>query len=388
MNRIHRQESSIDLNALSITVQLAIVVTLCAYFLLLGRMVRLRELRLWTLAWLADAVGLAAIFVHVHTQIPGFGVRIASVLYLAGKTAFAFLMVFGARRHLRPGVEPRIPTGGLLVFVTAWSVGIGLAVPELWQAQLAESTLVGLVFLTGGTTVLRHPRSPVSRWLGWALILEGSLFIFSAAMLVPALWGSRAESSYLSFSSFFYAWAELLLALACTAVLTDRSEARLRYANRELLESQERLSRLVDTDPLTGLANRRRLRGAMDEATETGGALIFIDIDEFKDINDLFGHAVGDSTLQRFARLIVEKFRPEDLVIRWGGDEFLVAAPGMDRGSARARLDAIREALVNPGEEGPPIAFSAGIAELFPGGDPSAALEEADRRMFAEKRDR
>ena len=349
---------------------------------------RLREVRLWTWAWLADAIGLAATFVHVHAEVPDFGDRIILVLYLAGKTIFAVLMVSGARHHLRPGVEPRLPTTGLLVFVTLWSVGLGFAVPDLWLAQLAESTLVGLVFLTGGVTVLRHPRSPISRSLGWAMLLEGALFLYSATLLAPALWGNRSGFASFSFESFFDAWAELLLALACTAVLTDRSEERLRYANRELLESQERLSRLVDTDPLTGLANRRRLRGALDAAADTGGALIFIDIDDFKEINDLFGHSVGDATLQHFARLIVDKFRPEDLVIRWGGDEFLVAAPGMDRGSARGRLQAIREALNRRTEPGPPIEFSAGVAELFPGGDPSAALEEADRRMFTEKRER
>jgi diguanylate cyclase (GGDEF)-like protein len=349
-------------------------------------MVRLREVRLWTWAWLADGLALAATFVHIHADVPELGDRVTLVVYLAGKTIFAVLMVSGARHHLRPGVEPRLPTTGLLVFVAVWSVGLAFAVPDFWLAQLAETTLVGLVFLTGGVTVLRLPRSPISRSLGWAMMLEGALFLYSATLLAPALWGNRAGFVSFSYESFFDAWAELLLALACTAVLTDRSEERLRYANRELLESQERLSRLVDTDPLTGLANRRRLRGALDTAAESGGTLIFIDIDDFKEINDLFGHAVGDSVLQQFARLIVEHFRPEDLVIRWGGDEFLVTAPGMDRGSARSRVEAIRESIRRRSESGPPIVFSAGVAELFPGGDPSAVLEEADRRMFSEKR--
>ena len=381
-------ESVIDLNRISIAVQFAVVATLFVYFMLLGRTIRLREVRLWQLAWLADAIALATVFLHAYAGLTPFGHRLAMTVYLAGKTVFAILMVSGARHHLRPGAAPKISVGPLLLFITAWSITLGFAVPVFGQAQLAESLMVGMIFLVGGITVLRHPRSPISRWLGWALIVEGALFLHYVLALAPMLWGGQPSFFYMAFSSFFDAWAELLLALACTAVLADRSEELIRYANHELMQSQQRLSRLVDTDPLTGLANRRGLRRVLNAATDTGAAVIFIDINQFKQVNDLFGHAVGDATLQRMARLIEEQFRPEDNVIRWGGDEFLVIAPGMDQVNAKARLAAINEALRHPGLNGPPFSFSAGVAELFPGGDPTAALEEADRRMYAEKRDR
>jgi len=348
------QEFAATLNRLSIAVQFAMVMCLFAYFLLLWQMVKLREVRLWTLAWLADAVALASVFIHAYAAIPPFGHRITLVLYLAGKATFAILIVSGARRHLRPGVEPRMSPLFLTLFIAAWSVILGLAVPSLWQGQLAESALVGAVFLGGGITVLRHPRSSVSRWLGWAMLVEGVLFLYSAALLLPALWGNRLGFAYLNYSSFFDAWVELMLALACIAVIADR----------------------------------REVRKTMDSVIDTGGAFIFIDINNFKQVNELFGHQVGDTTLQRLANLVVEQFRPEDHVIRWGGDEFLVVAPGMDQMSAKARVASIREALKHPVDDCPPFSIAAGIAELSPGGDPAAALEEADRRMFAEKRGR
>jgi len=382
------QEVAAILNRLSIAVQFAVVACLFAYFLLLGQMVKLREVRLWMLAWLADAVAVAAVFVHAYADIPPIGHRIALVVYLAGKAIFTILIVSGARHHIRPGSEPSMHPVFLMVFVSSWSLILGFAVPSLWQAQLAESFLVGTIFLVGGATVLRHPRSVVSRWLGWAMLFEGIIFAYSAVLLVPALWGNTTGFAYLSYSSFIDAWAELMLALACIAVLADRREELLHYANRELLESQQRLSRLVDTDPLTNLANRRSLRKAMDSIIDTGGAVIFIDINNFKHINDLFGHRVGDATLQRLAKHIVEQFRPGDHVIRWGGDEFLVVAPGMDQTSAKGRIAAIGETLRRHGEDGPPFSMAAGVAELFPGGDPTAALEEADRRMYAQKRGR
>ena len=382
------QEIVATLNRLSIAVQFAVVISVFGYFLLLLQMVKLHEVRLWMLAWLANALALAAVFVHVYADTSLTGDRTALVLYLAGKTTFAVLIVSGARHHVRPGAEPRINPIILAVFVTVWSVVLGFAVPDLWQAQLAESVLLGVVFLAGGTTVLRNPRSFISRWLGWAMLVEGVVFIYSAVILAPALWGNQAGFNYLNYSSFIDAWAELMLALASIAVLSDRREELLHYANHELVESQQRLSRLVDTDPLTDLWNRRSLRKAMEAVSENGGAIIFIDINEFKQINDLFGHAVGDTTLQRLAALMVEQFRPADHIIRWGGDEFLVVAPGLDQVSAKSRIGAIREALRHPSDEGPPISIAVGVAELFPGGDPTAALEEADRRMFAEKRGR
>jgi diguanylate cyclase (GGDEF)-like protein len=376
------------LNRLSIAVQLAVVMCLFAYFLLLGRMVKLREVRLWMLAWLADAVALAAVFVYAYAELPIAGARTTLVLYLAGKAAFAILIVAGARNHLQPGVRPLAGPGPIVIFVSLWSLALGLSAPDLWQAQLAGSALVATLFMIGGITVLRNPRARISRWLGWAMVLEGALFSYSVLLLSPALWGNRTGFTYLDYSAFLDAWVELILGLTCIAVLSDRREEQLHYANRELLESQERLSRLVDTDPLTNLANRRSLRKAMDTVTEIGGAIIFIDINRFKDINDLFGHRVGDHTLQRLARIISEQFRPEDHIIRWGGDEFLVVAPGMDQGSARTRVAAIREALHHPAGDLPSFSIAAGVAELFPGGEATAALEEADRRMYAEKRGR
>jgi diguanylate cyclase (GGDEF)-like protein len=382
------QDIAAILNRLSIAVQFAVVTCLFAYFLLLGRMIKLREVGLWMSAWLADAFALAAVFVHAYAALPPVGHRIALILYLAGKAVFAILIVAGARNHLQPGVTREVSPTVLLAFVAVWSVSLGSAVTNLWHAQLAESTLVGVIFIVGGVVVLRNPRSIVSRWLGWAMLFEGAIFSYSALLLIPGFWGNQSGFAYLTYSSFVDAAAELMLALACIAVIADRREEQLQYANRELLESQQRLSRLVDTDPLTNLSNRRAMRRAVESAIETGGAIIFIDINRFKEVNDLFGHSVGDTTLQRLARLITEQFRPEDHVIRWGGDEFLVIAPGMDVVSARARIAAIRASLRHPSEKTPAFSIAAGIAELFPGGDPTAALEEADRKMYAEKKHR
>jgi diguanylate cyclase (GGDEF)-like protein len=382
------QQIAAILNQLSIAVQFAVVICLFGYFFLLWRMVKLREVRLWTSAWLADALALASVFVHAYASIPPVGHRVALVVYLAGKVTFAMLIVAGARHYLRPGVEARVSPLLLSIFIALWSLGLGIAVPSLWQARFAESVLVGSLFFVGAIAVFRHPRSSVSRWLGLAMLIEAVLFLLSAALLAPALWGNRNGFIYLTYASFFEAWVELMLALSCIAVIAKRREELLDYANRELLQSQQRLRRLVDADPLTNLSSRRSFRKFMDAVVKTGGAFIFIDINQFRQINDLFGYRIGDATLQRLANLIVDQFRPDDHAIRWGGDEFLVVAPGMDQTDAKARVATIREAVKHPAEDCPAFSIAVGIAELEPGGNPTSALEEADRRMFAEKRGR
>jgi len=190
------------------------------------------------------------------------------------------------------------------------------------------------------------------------------------------------------YASFLDTWVELVLAMSCLAAVVDRNEEQLRYANRELLDSQDRLSQMVDTDPLTRLANRRALRPIMDRATSTGAALIFVDINDFKLINDRFGHSVGDAVLQRLARLLTEAFRPQDAIMRYGGDEFLVIAPEMDPKSVVPRTDRIRSLMGASDDVTPAVTLAIGVTELESGGDPAAAMVRVDHLMYHDKSER
>lgn len=369
----------------SIAVQFTVVATVLAYFLLLRKTVRLEEVRIWTAAWFADAVALGAVLV---SSVPG-GVdpplRLTLLLYLAGKTAFAVLMVSGARKHVRPGSEPHIRPWPLAILITVWSVAIGILARQLVVAQFAQSVMIAVVLAAGGWIVLRKPRSRASRWLGMAFIFQSGVFFFYGMAMAPVIVNRPILISFMPFTSFFDAWVELILALSCLAVVADRSEEQLRYANRELLESQERLSQMVDSDPLTGLANRRAMRPFMDRATGSGATLIFIDINDFKQINDRFGHSVGDAVLQRLARLLSETFRPQDAIMRYGGDEFLVIAPEMDQHSVAPRVARIRSHMTEPHDNSPAVSLAIGVTGLDAGGDPSAALVRADHLMYHDK---
>ena len=134
--------------------------------------------------------------------------------------------------------------------------------------------------------------------------------------------------------------AAVLLALAVAAVaLLYR---RVRAVNRSLAHSQAFLRSQSQRDPLTGLANRRGLHdlaAAQQLELSFFGALLLIDIDHFKRVNDGHGHAAGDVVLIEVARRLAEVVREDDLVVRWGGEEFLVYMPGVTLLQAQALAD-------------------------------------------------
>jgi diguanylate cyclase (GGDEF)-like protein len=157
-------------------------------------------------------------------------------------------------------------------------------------------------------------------------------------------------------------------------------------------ENWAALERLALTDPLTGLSNRRAGERALDReaarARRTGSpfSLALLDLDNFKDINDSQGHAVGDDVLCEVSRILMSTFRASDLAVRWGGDEFLVLLPDVTlEGAAvfaeRARL--LVESLSIAGV--PRVSISAGIVEVEPGEDPRAAITRADARLYEAK---
>ena len=370
---------------LSIAVQFTVVITLFVYFLLLRNTVRLEEVRLWSAAWFADVVALGAVLFNSLQGTGGVAPRLILILYLAGKTAFVVLMVSGARHHVKPGAVPNSRPIPLAILIAVWSLVVGTLAGRLVVAQFAQSVMVGVVLAAGGWVVLRNPRSRVSRWLGVAFAIQSGVFLFHAVVLAPTLFGGPILISMMPYASFLDTWVELVLAMSCLAAVVDRNEEQLRYANRELLESQDRLSHMVDTDPLTRLANRRAMRPIMDRATSTGAALIFVDINNFKLINDRFGHSVGDAVLQRLARLLTEAFRPQDAVMRYGGDEFLVIAPEMDPKSVAPRTDRIRSLMGASDDITPAVSLAIGVTELESGGDPSAAMVRVDHLMYHDK---
>ncbi|OWQ88501.1 hypothetical protein CDN99_16750 [Roseateles aquatilis] len=167
-------------------------------------------------------------------------------------------------------------------------------------------------------------------------------------------------------------WAELGGCVLLSGALLGVAYRRIRRTNAALAQTNESLRVQSERDPLTGLANRRHFQQAIAQMTrEQGGlrgSLFLIDIDHFKRINDQWGHAAGDSVLVEVARRLRSVLREQDLVVRWGGEEFLILVKSEDPEDARQLGQRLLDQLGGmPVDHGPlriPISASIGFASF------------------------
>ena len=169
-----------------------------------------------------------------------------------------------------------------------------------------------------------------------------------------------------------------------STVLTEAARLRLHF------------ERAATVDGLTGLRNRRWLDDAfarqLTRTLRTGrtSSLLMIDVDGFKQINDAFGHLIGDAVLCRVARTLAERLRPHDLLARYAGDEFLLMLPECDIDEATALADRLRQAVMaaaaDPGHEPlPPTTISIGVATARLSDSLPALIGLADSALYRAK---
>ena len=177
------------------------------------------------------------------------------------------------------------------------------------------------------------------------------------------------------------------------------TERKVNEHTRALAAVNEKLEELSQTDPLTGLANRRRLEDALTETWQharTAGSpisAIMVDIDYFKQYNDRFGHLGGDVCLQKLATVLMTSVRETDVVARYGGEEFSVVMPDTDFATAWQVAERLREAVASLAEEHPAapnghLTISVGVASATPSGENSRQdlLQRAEEGLYLAKR--
>jgi diguanylate cyclase (GGDEF)-like protein len=385
--------SAIELWRWSTAVQVSSLAIIAVFFAVLGKSVRTGELRYWTYGWIADFTALAVALGFWYFVPPPAVSMIVRPLYMGAKTAFVLFLLQGAWALKHPGAR----LFHLRTLVPAFLCYVGLAsflVLGVPQVGVMQHLTMGILFAVGAFLLRRGSEDNNLTWLTVGFLFRSVLSFLEAGGYVVSLFPGVLTSerlqqfvvTFMASSSAFDSGTEWFLALGCVLGLSERAQRELRRYNRDLLTAQENLRTLADRDPLTSLANRRALPDAFDKVHKDGATLLFFDLDDFKVINDLHGHQVGDECLKRFASVLAECFRPDDGLFRYAGDEFLVVARGLDLPGAEERVRKVRERLRS--REGPSISFSVGIAPLVPGGEPEQAVKAADESMYRAKESR
>jgi diguanylate cyclase (GGDEF)-like protein/PAS domain S-box-containing protein len=167
---------------------------------------------------------------------------------------------------------------------------------------------------------------------------------------------------------------------------------RLRQSRRQVRQQNKELESLATTDPMTSCLNRRsffaRFEAHWATAARDGHALscVMVDVDHFKSINDRHGHGVGDQVLQMVSEVLKSKARKDDLVCRYGGEEFCILLPGIAIAEATEAAERYRRELASVARSGVSVTASLGVSAMGLGArEPHEMLDQADKALYAAK---
>ncbi len=231
-------------------------------------------------------------------------------------------------------------------------------------------------------------------WWVWAnsifvmLLLTGAIISFA----LPSLMQGATTFFRIKFTEAVFGLVALVVVFN---IYTIYQQVLIKRLRRQLAEKQSHsliLRDLAMIDALTGLYNRRfaeqRLAAEVARSARKGHPLmvVLLDLNEFKYINDTYGHPAGDVVLQEFAAAISRAVRSGDLAVRMGGDEFLLILPECNPAQLRLVLSRIGPLQVEWEGRRFPIKYSAGWKEYTSGDLPEAMLAAADQALYENKR--
>lgn len=314
-------------------------------------------------------------------------------------------------------------TGLLTVTVLVLSIWppAGVAAPERIALRWFDGVVAAFALVVVGLFLL----SDSGWWYGWRVppVLLLPFVIYAAARLTPrstamitaalaaaVLFATKsgqrpfgdlpvgetvlqAQQLLVIMTATALGLAALLSQLRATA---HDLEARVQDRTAQLRAANDQLERMAVTDPLTGLPNRRVLMDVLRREVERnlrhrhGLSVLILDVDHFKDVNDRYGHAAGDSVLQQVAALSARTVRGSDTLARYGGEEFVVVAPETDEAQARQLAERIRHALESSAfavdQQKLSVTASIGVATMREDDkDPGPILGRADAALYAAK---
>lgn len=212
--------------------------------------------------------------------------------------------------------------------------------------------------------------------------------IIEWANRIAAQWKDTEDELYSHFLELLKAYRRLLRSFNRVTRISDGYQ-------KSLMETNEYLNRAARRDALTGISNRRNMMDLLSNEVKRANrydqtfSLLLLDIDHFKQVNDTYGHEVGDEVLISLARILSTGLRETDTPARWGGEEFLICLPHTPIEDAVRVAEKLRGAVAGSyvlcGEEEVRVTISAGAAQFETGTPVDHLIRAADEALYAAK---
>lgn len=370
-------------------VQLAGVSLITLLTLFLRRSIKTVALKQWTHAWLFLSFALFCLrlaFSHEQYSLQLFS------LYFLTEYIFGFLLVAGCKSlatnsdlHLRHEVA-------ILPFII---VAFGLPfISDDVNFVLNVHSLIMTGFFTAAIAALWRTELRTFGWnvMAFALMLLAVDYLASSAAFAARLYAA-VDISPFAYSAVIDMVLQTLLGFGMVIVLLEQVVADAKLVHEQLKRAHHRLEELAHVDPLTAALNRHAFYGYLkrfgDDDQPVHGCVGFFDIDDLKLVNDAHGHDIGDKVIRSVVRAIRAIIRAEDLIFRWGGDEFFVIMVGMEAEMGTIRMHRLESMLAELRFEGLERPLSVGVSYAFEGfadlDDLETTIKRADAGMYRRK---
>jgi diguanylate cyclase (GGDEF)-like protein len=354
------------------------------------------SLRYWTASWASLSLALLGLFIGFHIEPTQ---KLFYSIYFFGEYVFGLLFIAGCLNQVSRTPRQR-PRAYFLIPALVVAFVLPNASRDFNDLFMIHSAIVAALFMAAFITLHRgfknEERTAGVRVMSAALLLLTACFLHYVPVFGArkGLWGVTVPAAYLQYTSVVDLLFEMLLGFGTVMVLMESVRREVELANLKLTEARDQLELLVQMDPLTEALNRHAFHSLLrrpekGEESKSSGSVAVIDIDNLKPINDTFGHTVGDKAIRAVARAMRSLVRADDMLFRWGGDEFLVLMFNLPQAEAVQRLQKLNEILEENGRRWTSVPITvtvsygvAGFNSLTGLGD---AIETADKAMYAQR---
>lgn len=368
------------------------VASLAILSFLLSRSIQRDYLRYWWQAWTSLSVALFSLALALR---PSWLRPWIEPFYFLGEYVFGGLLIAGCR-----SVATGKPLGRRAAWLLAPALVLAVLLPHVHRdfsvRFIPQAAIMAVLF---GVALRELRRGSAAgervgmRLLTVSLVALCLSFLHYVPALSWAVWhGRQLAVAYASSMARFDLLFETLLGFGMVILVMEREHRALEEANEELRNARGKLETLARLDPLTHSLNRHAFYSMVEGTRANGvgaGCVAVADIDSLKAINDGYGHTAGDAAIRAVARGIRQVVRADDLLFRWGGDEFLVVLFGVSEQEAVSRLGALQPMLAGvpvPGSQTPlAVTVSSGVAAFDSLESLERAIETADDRMYQRK---